>query len=169
MGAPAPDSYIEILENPAIRRGFFYTGKKGVAPQKLIYKPSNWAGVCPRGGRFGYALDWKYFNESGKVQVSTDIGALYPKFGGLVRDALGYTKDLQTSKLLNVTAFPSTIDTKRAEVMNISGAFINRAIIGTADLEGDWTAMLAELDKAGYSNVKAVMKETAVELGIIDG
>lgn len=127
------------------------------------------AGLHQIGGRFGYALDWKYFNESGKVQVSTDIGSLYPKYGELVRAALGYTKDLQTPKLLNVTAFPSTIDTARSEVMTISAAFINRAIIGTANLESDWNTMLSDVEKAGYSTVKAVMKETAIELGIING
>ena len=55
----------------------------------------------------------------------------------------------------------------RTEVMNISSQFINRAIIGTVDLDTDWQAMLANLDGAGYQTVKAVMKETAESLGIL--
>ena len=130
---------------------------------------STCAGLHQIGGRFGYALDWKYFDETGKVQVSTDIGSLSPKFGSLVRQAIEYTKDLQTPKLLNVTAYPSTIDTQKAECMKIASAFINRAIVGTSNLEGDWTSMLNDLDKAGYKTVKAVIQETAIELGIIEG
>lgn len=125
------------------------------------------AGLHQIGGRFGYAVDWEYFEQTGKIQVGTDIGMLYPKYGKLVRQAVEYTEYLQTSKLLNVTAFPSTITTQTSEVMNISGSFINRAIIGTANLNGDWDKMLSELDRAGYKTVKAVMKETAIELGII--
>jgi len=130
---------------------------------------STCAGLHQIGGRFGYALDWKYFDETGKVQVSTDIGSLSPKFGSLVRQAIEYTKDLQTPKLLNVTAYPSTIDTQKAECMKIASAFINRAIVGTSNLEEDWKSMLNDLDKAGYKTVKAVMQETAIELGIIEG
>ena len=125
------------------------------------------AGLHQIGGRFGYGVDWDHFDATGEIKISTDIGSIYPRFGELVRQAVEYTQYLQTPKLLNVTAFPSTIETQSAEIMNISSAFINRAIIGTSNLEGDWQAMLNELDKAGYSTVKAVMKETAIELGII--
>lgn len=129
---------------------------------------SSVAGLHMIGGRFGYAVDWDYFESSGgQIAVATDIGSLYPAYGDLVRQALAYTKDVQTSRLLNVTAFPSTIDTKRAEVQSLSNAFINKAIVGTENLDSGWTNMLAELDKAGYSTVKAVMQETAYELGII--
>lgn len=81
--------------------------------------------------------------------------------------AIEYTKALQTPRLLNVTAYPSTISTMRTEVMNISSQFINRAIIGTVDLASGWQAMLDNLDGAGYQTVKAVMKETAESLGIL--
>ena len=74
---------------------------------------------------------------------------------------------MQTPALLNVTAYPSSITTKRAEVMNISSQFIDRAIIGSVNLTSDWQAMLSNLDGAGYQTVKAVMKETAQTLGII--
>ena len=125
------------------------------------------AGLHQIGGRFGYGVDWDHFDATGEVIISTDIGSLYPKYGELVRTAVGYTQYLQTPRLLNVTAFPSTIETQSAEIMNISAAFINRAIIGTVELESGWLAMLSEIDKAGYKTVKAVMQETAIELGII--
>ena len=126
------------------------------------------AGLHQIGGRFGYGVDWDYFDETGNIKISTDIGALYPKYGELVRNAVEYTKYLQTPKLLNVTAFPETIELKSSDVMKISSAFINRAIVGAENLDSGWTAMLAELEKAGYSTVKTVMKETAIELGIIE-
>ncbi|HIY99313.1 MAG TPA: extracellular solute-binding protein [Firmicutes bacterium] len=125
------------------------------------------AGLHKMGELFGYNVDWDYFEQTGEIAVATDIGALYPKYSGLVSQAIEYTKDLQTPRLLNVTAYPSTISTMRTEVMNISSQFINRAIIGTVDLDTDWQAMLANLDGAGYQTVKAVMKETAESLGIL--
>ena len=125
------------------------------------------AGLHKMGELFGYNVDWDYFEQTGEIAVATDIGALYPKYSGLVSQAIEYTKDLQTPRLLNVTAYPSTISTMRTEVMNISSQFINRAIIGTVDLASGWQAMLNNLDGAGYQTVKAVMKETAQSLDII--
>lgn len=125
------------------------------------------AGLHKMGELFGYNVDWDYFEQTGEIAVATDIGALYPKYSGLVSQAIEYTKDLQTPRLLNVTAYPSTISTMRTEVMNISSQFINRAIIGTVDLASGWQAMLDNLDGAGYQTVKAVMKETAESLGIL--
>ena len=125
------------------------------------------AGLHKMGELFGYNVDWDYFEQTGEIAVATDIGALYPKYSGLVSQAIEYTKDLQTPRLLNVTAYPSTISTMRTEVMNISSQFINRAIIGTVNLDTDWQAMLDNLDGAGYQTVKAVMKETAESLGIL--
>ncbi len=125
------------------------------------------AGLHKMGELFGYNVDWDYFEQTGEIAVATDIGALYPKYSGLVSQAIEYTKDLQTPRLLNVTAYPSTISTMRTEVMNISSQFINRAIIGTVNLASDWQAMLDNLDGAGYQTVKAVMKETAESLGIL--
>lgn len=125
------------------------------------------AGLHKMGELFGYNVDWDYFEQTGEIAVATDIGALYPKYSGLVSQAIEYTKDLQTPRLLNVTAYPSTISTMRTEVMNISSQFINRAIIGTVNLTSDWQAMLDNLDGAGYQTVKAVMKETAESLGIL--
>lgn len=125
------------------------------------------AGLHKMGELFGYNVDWDYFEQTGEIAVATDIGALYPKYSGLVSQAIEYTKDLQTPRLLNVTAYPSTISTMRTEVMNISSQFINRAIIGTVNLASGWQAMLDNLDGAGYQTVKAVMKETAESLGIL--
>ena len=95
------------------------------------------------------------------------LARFIPKYRDLVTQAIEYTKYLQTPRLLNVTAYPSTISTMRTEVMNISSQFINRAIIGTVNLTSDWQAMLNNLDGAGYQTVKAVMKETAQSLDII--
>ena len=125
------------------------------------------AGLHKMGSRFGYNVDWDYFEETGKIAVATDIGALYPKYREYVQQALEYTKDMQTSALLNVTAFPSTIDSRKSEVMNIASQFVNKAIVGTVNLTSDWTAMLKDLDNAGYQTVRSVMRETAEELGII--
>ncbi len=125
------------------------------------------AGLHKMGSLFGYHVDWDYFEETGEIAVATDIGALYPKYRDLVTQAIEYTKYLQTPRLLNVTAYPSTISTMRTEVMNISSQFINRAIIGSVDLASDWDNMIADLNGAGYATVKAVMKETAQSLGII--
>ena len=127
------------------------------------------SGLHSMGGRFGYNVDWEYFEETGKIAVATDIGSLYPKYRALVQNAIDYTKYLQTPKLLNVTAFPSTIDSKKSEVMNISSQFINKAIIGDKNLTSDWDKMIADMEGAGYKTVQAVMKETAIALGIIDG
>ena len=126
------------------------------------------AGLHQIGGRFGYHVDWEYFDQTGVIKVATDISSLSAKYADLVRQAVDYTQYLQTPKLLNVTAFPATIDTQKAEVMRISSAFINRAIVGAKNLDSDWDAMLKELDRAGYQTVKAVMTETALELGIIE-
>ena len=125
------------------------------------------AGLHKMGSLFGYHVDWDYFEETGEIAVATDIGALYPKYRDLVTQAIEYTKYLQTPRLLNVTAYPSTISTMRTEVMNISSQFINRAIIGSVDLASDWDNMIADLNGAGYATVKAVMKETAQSLDII--
>ena len=125
------------------------------------------AGLHKMGSLFGYNVDWDYFEETGAIAVATDIGALYPKYSALVSQAIEYTKALQTPRLLNVTAYPSTISTMRTEVMNISSQFINRAIIGSVNLTSGWDSMIADLNGAGYATVKAVMKETAQSLGII--
>ncbi len=126
------------------------------------------AGLHDMGGRFGYAVDWDHFEATGEIKIATDIGSLFPKYRDLVQDALEYTQYLQTSRLNNVTAFPSTIDTKKSEVMNISSQFINKAIVGRANLTTDWDQMIADINSAGYAQVKAVMQETAIELGIIE-
>ena len=47
------------------------------------------AGLHGMGSRFGYAVDWDEFEKSGKIEIATDIGSLYPKYGALVRQALG--------------------------------------------------------------------------------
>ena len=125
------------------------------------------AGLHKIGGRFGYNIEWDEYEKSGQIVVATDIGSLYPKYRSLVTEARSYTKYLQTSRLLNVTAFPSSIYTKKAEVQNISASFINKAIIGQSNLTSDWNKMLDEMNKAGYDTVKKVMKEVASELGII--
>ena len=41
------------------------------------------AGLHKMGSRFGYNVDWDYFEETGKIAVATDIGALYPKYRGI--------------------------------------------------------------------------------------
>ncbi len=126
------------------------------------------AGLHDMGSRFGYAVDWDHFEATGEIAIATDIGSLFPRYSDLVQSALGYTQYLQTSRLNNVTAFPSTIDLKKAEVMNISSQFINKAIIGSVNLTTDWDKMIQDLNSAGYAQVKAVMQETALELGIIE-
>ena len=119
------------------------------------------------GSRFGYAVDWDEFEKSGKIEIATDIGSLYPKYGALVRQAVEYTKYLQHSRLVNVTAYPSLVYNKQAEVKNISWSFVNKAIIGTANLTSDWDGMISDLRKAGYNDIKNIIRETAQELGII--
>lgn len=54
-----------------------------------------------------------------------------------------------------------------AEVKNISWSFVNKAIIVTANLSGDWDRMISDLKKAGYTDIQNILKETAQELGII--
>lgn len=125
------------------------------------------AGLHNMGSRFGYNIDWSEYEKTGKITIATDIGSLYPKYRDLVNTARSYTKYLQTSKMHNVTAYPSSIYAKKNELQNISSAFINKAIIGNVNLTSDWTAMLADMEGAGYSTVKAIMKETAQDLGII--
>lgn len=126
------------------------------------------AGLHKMGSLFGYNVDWDRFEKTGEITVATDIGALYPKYSDLVNDALEYAKTVQTPRLLNVTAYPSAIDTKRSEVMSISSQFINQAIVGNKNLTGDWDAMIKNLNSAGYATVKNVIKETAQQLGIIE-
>lgn len=126
------------------------------------------AGLHKIGSRFGYNVDWDEYEKSGNVVVATDIGSLYPKYRELVTNARNYTKYLQTSKLLNVTAFPSSIYTTKAQVQNISAAFINKAIMGSVNLTTDWDKMISDMNAAGYGTVRKVMKETAQSLGIID-
>ena len=125
------------------------------------------AGLHGMGSRFGYAVDWDEFEKSGKIKIATDIGSLYPKYGALVRQAVEYTKYLQHSRLVNVTAYPSLVYNKQAEVKNISWSFVNKAIIGTANLTSDWDGMISDLQKAGYNDIKNIIRETAQELGII--
>ena len=125
------------------------------------------AGLHGMGSRFGYAVDWDEFEKSGKIEIATDIGSLYPKYGALVRQAVEYTKYLQHSRLVNVTAYPSLVYNKQAEVKNISWSFVNKAIIGTANLTSDWDGMISDLQKAGYNDIKNIIRETAQELGII--
>ena len=119
------------------------------------------------GSRFGYAVDWDEYERSGNIEIATDIGSLYPRYGALVRQAVEYTKYLQHSKLVNVTAYPSLVYNKMAEVKNISWSFVNKAIIGTANLSVDWDRMISDLKKAGYTDIQNILKETAQELGII--
>ena len=126
------------------------------------------AGLHKIGSRFGYNVDWDEYEKSGNIVVATDIGSLYPKYRELVTNARNYTKYLQTSKLLNVTAFPSSIYTTKAQVQNISAAFINKAIMGSVNLTTDWDKMISDMNAAGYGTVRKVMKETAQSLGIID-
>ena len=125
------------------------------------------AGLHGMGSRFGYAVDWDEYERSGNIEIATDIGSLYPRYGALVRQAVEYTKYLQHSKLVNVTAYPSLVYNKMAEVKNISWSFVNKAIIGTANLSGDWDRMISDLKKAGYTDIQNILKETALELGII--
>lgn len=125
------------------------------------------AGLHGMGSRFGYAVDWDEYERSGNIEIATDIGSLYPRYGALVRQAVEYTKYLQHSKLVNVTAYPSLVYNKMAEVKNISWSFVNKAIIGTANLSVDWDRMISDLKKAGYTDIQNILKETAQELGII--
>jgi len=126
------------------------------------------AGLHKMGSLFGYNVDWEHFEATGEITVATDIAALYPKYSKLVSDALEYAKVTQNSRFTNVTAYPSTIDAKRSDVMAISSSFINKAIIGkSVNLTSDWDKMINDLNGAGYKTVKNVMKETAEQLGII--
>lgn len=125
------------------------------------------AGLHEMGSLFGYNVDWDHYEETGEITVATDIGMLYPKYKELVSNALEYAKTVQTPKLLNVTAYPSAIDSKKTEVMNLSSQFINKAIIGTVNLTDGWDKMISDLEGAGYNTVKSVIRETAEELGII--
>ena len=124
-------------------------------------------GLHKMGGRFGYAVDWEYFDQTGEIKIATDIAALFPKYSTLMREALGYTQYLQTSKLTNFTAYPSSINTYRSEVMNISETLINRVITGSVDLNSGWTQMLKDLEGAKYANVKSAIREAAQENGVI--
>lgn len=125
-------------------------------------------GLHKMGSRFGYHVDWDYFEQSGgEIRIATDIASLYPKYETLVREALSYTQYLQSSRLTNVTAWPTSIDTRKAEVRKLAIEYVNKAIMGTQNLTTDWDAMLDQLNKAGYEQVKSVMRETAVSLGII--
>jgi hypothetical protein len=164
-------SYISKIENGKIIPNVAGRNNERVqyfSPVTNADGTTSCAGLHQIGGRFGYHVDWEYFDQTGVIKVATDIGSLSAKYADLVRQAVDYTQYLQTSNLLNVTAFPATIDTKKAEVMRISSAFINRAIVGAKNLDSDWDAMLRELDNAGYRQVKAVMTETALQLGIIE-
>lgn len=97
------------------------------------------SGLHKIGSLFGYSVDWDEYERSGDIVVGTDIGALYPAYEELVRPALEYAKILKTSKLLNVTSFPSTIATKLAEIEDISNSYMNPVILGDKNLESDWT------------------------------
>lgn len=126
-------------------------------------------GLHEIGSRFGYNIDWDRFEETGEITVATDIGSVYPKFGDLERHAVEYTKYLQTSKLTNVTAYPAAINIKMMQVMRIASNFINNAITGNANLAGDWDKMISDLNGAGYGEIREIIKETAIDLGIIGG
>lgn len=125
------------------------------------------SGLHKIGSLFGYSVDWDEYERSGDIVVGTDIGALYPAYEELVRPALEYAKILKTSKLLNVTSFPSTIATKLAEIEDISNSYMNPVILGDKNLESDWTAMLNDCEKAGYGDVRKIIAEVSRELGII--
>ena len=126
------------------------------------------AGLHGMGSRFGYAVDWDAFEKNGgNIVIATDIGSLYPKYGDLVRQAVNYTQYLQSSKLVNVTAYPNIVYSKQSQIRNITWSFVNKAIIGTENLTSGWNKMISDLNNAGYAEVQAIIKETAQKLGII--
>lgn len=128
---------------------------------------TSYAGLHKVGSLFGYAVDWDHYEETGEIVVGTDISSLYPKYKTLVSNALEYAKILKTPKLLNVTAYPASINSAMNQVMDIANSYINPVIMGQKNLNSDWNSMLADCNGAGYANVKAVIKETAKSLGII--
>jgi len=128
---------------------------------------STLSGLHKIGSLFGYSVDWDHYDETGEITVGTDIGSLYPKYKELVNAALDYAKILKTSKLLNVTAFPDTVNTPMSSVKDLSNSYINPVIMGNKNLTTDWDKMIADCNAAGYGDVQKIIAEVSRELGII--
>ena len=123
-------------------------------------------GVYQLGANFGGALDWSSYDTTGEIKIKIDAKSMDAKYYQLIEDAMRL-QTLSTSKLTNVTAYPSTMTTKANKVTDTMLNFVNPAIIGTKNLTTDWTAMLAQCESDGLSDVKNIIRSTIEELGII--
>ncbi len=128
---------------------------------------SSLGGLHKIGSLFGYAVDWDHYESTGEIVVGTEIGSLYPRFEKLVSAAVEYAKTLKTSRLLNVTAFPTTISKKTLAVQDLATSYINPVIMGKKNLTTDWDKMIKDCNDAGYGDVQKIMRESCLELGII--
>ncbi len=145
--------------------------ERGKEPQNRFYNmtvdgESLPLGMYELGVNFGQPLDWSNYDTTGEIKTIMDAKVMDSVYYDLINQALGYMK-LSTSRLTNVTAYPSTMNTKSGKVADTAITFVNNAIIGNRNLTSDWNAMLNQCVIDGYNDVVTIIRATSVELGII--
>ncbi|MCX7614804.1 MAG: extracellular solute-binding protein [Clostridiales bacterium] len=121
---------------------------------------------CIGSTQIGGEVDWSKFDTEKKITVKADAGVLDYHFKNLIQQAqekfIAYKDNILSSII-----FPSSISAKEVKIRDIAKTYINPAIMGKINLTSDWNAMLKNCEKNGISDVKAVIHDTVIELGLI--
>ena len=88
------------------------------------------------------------------------------------RDYFHETIDINTlrsSRLINVTCWPSAYVTKMKKVEDAAASYAIKAISGKSNLTTDWDGLLDQVEQRSYewSKIKVMIKEVARNCGII--
>ena len=94
--------------------------------------------------------------------------ALDVKYQDLIKAANEYNT-LCSSKLINVTGFYASYNTKMTKIEDACNTYAINAIMGNANLTSDYNELLSKIEGKGYdwTGVKAMILEVAGKAGIV--
>lgn len=122
-------------------------------------------GMHELGSHFQGKVDWVSDTKFTFTPDNTSIPVQYKEYF----DETVRLNTVVTSKLTNVTGWPSSYMTKMNKVEDACNTYTIQAITGKKNLTTDYEALLKTIEKTTYewSSIKRMIKEVARNLGII--
>lgn len=122
---------------------------------------------------FGYPIDWDNYEKDGSIKFKITAKLIDPENEKMVADAMDKVV-LNTSKLVNFTAFGSTVVSVMNNTQEKTKAFVNNAIIGKSNLEKDWDDLIKTVKGENnnpqnllWKKMQTSAKETLTKMGKI--
>ena len=121
-------------------------------------------GMHELGSHFQGKVEWNDNYEFTFTPDNTSIPAQYKEYF----DETVRLNKVVTSKLCNVTGWPSSYVTKMKKVEDACNTYTIEVIVGRKNLTTDYDALLSKIEQTSYewSSIKRMIKEVASNLGI---